>query len=39
MTDGTHYDIVIIGSGAGGTSLAQSLADTGARILILERCR
>ncbi len=37
MTDGTHYDIVIIGSGAGGASLAQSLADTGARILILER--
>jgi choline dehydrogenase-like flavoprotein len=34
---GAHYDIVIIGSGAGGASLAQSLADTGKRILILER--
>ena len=33
----THYDVVIIGSGAGGASLAQSLADTGKRILILER--
>ena len=30
-------DIVIIGSGAGGGTLAQGLASTGARILILER--
>lgn len=34
---GTHYDVVVIGSGAGGASLAQSLADTGKSILILER--
>jgi choline dehydrogenase-like flavoprotein len=34
----THrYDIVIIGSGAGGGTMAHALADSGARILILER--
>ena len=32
-----RYDIIIIGSGAGGGTLAQSLAGTSARILILER--
>lgn len=32
-----HYDVVIIGSGAGGGTVAQALAGTGARILILER--
>lgn len=32
-----HYDIVIIGSGAGGGTLAHHLAPTGKRILILER--
>ena len=37
MDSTTRYDVVIIGSGAGGASLAQSLADTGAKILILER--
>ena len=31
------YDIVIIGSGAGGGTMAYALAETGARILILER--
>ena len=31
------FDLVIIGSGAGGGTLAQALAPTGARILILER--
>jgi choline dehydrogenase-like flavoprotein len=32
-----HYDIIIIGTGAGGGTIAWALADTGARILILER--
>jgi lactate dehydrogenase-like 2-hydroxyacid dehydrogenase len=32
-----HYDIVIIGTGAGGGALAQRLAPSGKRILILER--
>ncbi len=32
-----HYDIIIIGSGAGGGTLAQKLAPTGKNILILER--
>ena len=32
-----RFDIVIIGSGAGGGTVAQALASTGARILILER--
>ena len=31
------YDIIIIGSGAGGGTLARGLADTSARILIVER--
>ena len=39
MTDGANgsYDVVIIGSGVGGGAVALTLADTGARILILER--
>lgn len=32
-----HYDIIIIGSGAGGGTLAHKLAPSGKRILILER--
>lgn len=32
-----HYDIVIIGSGAGGGTLAWKLAPTGKRILLVER--
>jgi choline dehydrogenase-like flavoprotein len=32
-----RYDVVIIGSGAGGGTMAWALADTSARILILER--
>jgi choline dehydrogenase-like flavoprotein len=32
-----HYDVIIIGTGAGGGTLARALAPTGKRILILER--
>ena len=32
-----HYDVVIIGSGAGGGTMAYALAGTAARILVLER--
>jgi len=32
-----HYDVIIIGSGPGGASVAQALATTGKRILLLER--
>jgi choline dehydrogenase-like flavoprotein len=35
MNDG--YDVIIIGSGAGGGTLAYRLAPTGLRVLILER--
>jgi choline dehydrogenase-like flavoprotein len=32
-----HYDIIVIGSGPGGGSLAQRLAATGKSVLMLER--
>ena len=32
-----HFDVVIIGSGAGGGTMAYALSGSGARILILER--
>ena len=32
-----HYDVIVIGSGPGGATLAQRLAPTGKRILMLER--
>ena len=35
MTD--HYDIIIIGTGAAGGTMARALAPTGKRILILEK--
>jgi choline dehydrogenase-like flavoprotein len=37
MAELDHYDVVIIGSGAGGGTLAWKLAPTGKRILLLER--
>jgi choline dehydrogenase-like flavoprotein len=33
----SHYDVIIIGSGAGGGTLARHLAPSGKRILLLER--
>ena len=35
MTD--HYDVIVIGSGAGGGTLVRHLAPSGKRILLLER--
>src|SRR5687768_3175851 len=32
-----HFDIIIVGSGAGGGTIAHALAATSARILVLER--
>ena len=32
-----HYDVIVIGSGPGGASLAHRLSPTGKRILMLER--
>ena len=32
-----HYDVIVIGSGAGGGTLARHLAPSGKRILLLER--
>ncbi len=37
IIDDQLYDIIIVGTGAGGGTLAQKLAPTGKRILILER--
>jgi choline dehydrogenase-like flavoprotein len=33
----THYDVIIIGTGAGGGTLANALAPSGKKILVLER--
>ncbi len=37
MASENHYDVIIIGTGAGGGTLAWALAPTGKRVLILER--
>ncbi|HYC00853.1 MAG TPA: GMC family oxidoreductase [Candidatus Limnocylindrales bacterium] len=37
MSASNHYDVIIIGSGAGGGTLAHRLAPSGKRILLLER--
>src|ERR671927_135916 len=37
MTINNHYDVIIIGTGAGGGTLAYSLAPSGKKILLLER--
>jgi choline dehydrogenase-like flavoprotein len=33
----THFDVIIIGSGAGGGTMARALSQTPARVLVLER--
>ncbi|MET8131469.1 GMC family oxidoreductase [Streptomyces sp. NPDC005251] len=37
MTDSRHYDVIVVGTGAGGGTIAHRLAPTGKRILLLER--
>jgi choline dehydrogenase-like flavoprotein len=37
MASNNHYDVIIIGSGAGGGTLAYKLAPTGKKILLIER--
>jgi choline dehydrogenase-like flavoprotein len=37
MVDDQHYDVIIIGTGAGGGTLAHRLAPTSKRVLLLER--
>ncbi len=37
MSQVQHYDVIIIGTGAGGGTLAYALAPSGKRILLLER--
>jgi choline dehydrogenase-like flavoprotein len=37
MESNNHYDVIIIGTGAGGGTLAYRLAPSGKRILLLER--
>ncbi len=37
MATANHYDVIIIGTGAGGGTLLHALAPTGKRILVLER--
>ncbi len=37
MFDLNHFDVIIIGAGAGGATLARHLAPSGKKILILER--
>jgi choline dehydrogenase-like flavoprotein len=37
MSQDNHYDVIIIGTGAGGGTLTHRLAPTGKRILLLER--
>ena len=37
MNNERHYDVIIIGTGAGGGTLVRKLAPTGKRVLLLER--
>ena len=37
MVEAQHYDVIVIGTGAGGGTLAHRLAPSGKKVLILER--
>ncbi|MBD2091581.1 GMC family oxidoreductase [Microcoleus sp. FACHB-1515] len=37
IVDDQHYDVIIVGTGAGGGTLARKLAPIGKKILVLER--
>ena len=37
MAGDQHYDVIVIGTGAGGGTLAHRLAPSGKRVLLLER--
>jgi choline dehydrogenase-like flavoprotein len=37
IIDDNHYDVIVIGSGAAGGTLANSLASSGLAVLVLER--
>ena len=37
IIDDLHYDVIIVGTGAGGGTLTRKLAETGKKILVLER--
>ena len=37
MVESRHYDVIVIGTGAGGGTLAHRLAPSGKRVLLLER--
>jgi choline dehydrogenase-like flavoprotein len=37
VSDDRHYDVIIIGTGAGGGTLAHRLATSGKQVLLLER--
>ena len=37
MAQGNHFDVIIVGTGAGGGTLAYHLAPSGKKILLLER--
>jgi choline dehydrogenase-like flavoprotein len=37
MAQGNHFDLIIVGTGAGGGTLAYHLAPSGKKILLLER--
>ena len=37
MSDDQHYDVIVIGTGAGGGTFAHRIAPSGKRVLLLER--